>query len=190
MHTSKLKIAIVVLLTLMLAAACSDDDDNNGTNNGATNNDVSTNNGNDAGDSPDGDDDDDTGANPDATNGGDLPSSFLDRADDARTASENYFTTFCDCYTDTLYNGDRAACESTIEMGDGADPSEANQCEIDVFNQYQDDFLDLYDCIDREMTEANQCLSTCPDPDDLGTCTEGIQDCTLPQAVNDALEAC
>lgn len=174
MHSTKLKTILFALLALLLTAGCGDDEKRRGGDSStATNNDNSTNN--------------DQSTNNDS---GDLPASIVDGAEDARAASESYFATYCDCYTDSLYDGDRSKCEATLSTGQDTGAVQASDCEKDVFRQYEDDYVAYYACMEQEMGEADTCLSSCPEPSELGTCTEGLADCTMSQEVVAALQAC
>jgi hypothetical protein len=203
MTTHKLKMILAALSAVFLIAACGDEDDNNNSNNGTTNNGTPTDTGSaddrrSADDTGSADDsgtstsnDNDTGTSPDSsTSTENLPTSFINNAEQARDTAEAYFSTFCDCYTDELFDGDRSACESTFQGDIAADPTQPNQCEVGVFNQYQDEFSASYDCLNREMSEANQCLSSCPSVSELSACAEGLESCDIPQEVTDALAAC
>jgi hypothetical protein len=139
----------------------------------------------------------DTGAtaNPDASGGGACNASSLDEAIQCQVrANRDYVDVYCDCLTDTVYEGDRAACVSE-QPGDG--DFQPDSCARAALMRDEAASVANSACYAAAVNQLAACVGSCPVEDaGYSACFSALNtafdacDTALPTVVTDALSAC
>ena len=91
---------------------------------------------------------------------------------------------FCDCFTDTSYGGDRAACEEAQFTSDEIVPP---TCVVEAFEAHPEAAIDYLICYAAVIERQGDCFAVCPE----GSAAQGCNDTAITEfadcrAVRDA----